>query len=67
VIGSGTAAVLSAIAASGIMLFTVGATMSLLTGRPPWFSGGRMLLIGGALATVTYGVGTLLNVGTGVA
>jgi VIT1/CCC1 family predicted Fe2+/Mn2+ transporter len=66
VFGSGTAAVLSAIVASGIMLFTVGATMSLLTGRPAWFSGARMLLIGGVLAAATYGVGTLLHVGTGV-
>jgi VIT1/CCC1 family predicted Fe2+/Mn2+ transporter len=66
VFGSGTAAVLSAIAASGIMLFTVGAAMSLLTGRSAWFSGARMLLIGWALAAVTYGVGTLLHVGTGV-
>jgi vacuolar iron transporter family protein len=64
VFGSGTAAVLSAITASGIMLFAVGATMSLLTGRSPWFSGGRMLLIGGVLAAVTYGVGSLLHVGT---
>jgi VIT1/CCC1 family predicted Fe2+/Mn2+ transporter len=66
VFGSGTAAVLSAIAASGVMLFAVGATMSLLTGRSAWFSGARMLLIGWGLAAVTYGVGTLLHVGTGV-
>jgi vacuolar iron transporter family protein len=66
VLGSGTAAVLAAIAASGIVLFAVGAAMSLLTGRPAWLSGGRMLVIGGALAAITYGVGTLLHVGAGV-
>jgi len=64
--GSGTAAVLAAIAASGTILFAVGASMSLLTGRPAWLSGGRMLVIGGSLATVTYGVGTLLHVGGAV-
>jgi vacuolar iron transporter family protein len=66
VIGSGTAAVLAAIIASGTVLFAVGAAMSLLTGRSAWISGGRMLLIGGVLATVTYGVGTLLHVGGAV-
>lgn len=66
VFGSGTAAVLAAITASGILLFTVGASMSFLTGRSPWFSGARMLVIGGTLAAVTYGVGTLLHVGTAV-
>ena len=65
-IGSGTAAVLAAIAASGTVLFSVGAAMSLLTGRPAWISGGRMLVIGGGLAAITYGVGTLLHVGAGV-
>jgi VIT1/CCC1 family predicted Fe2+/Mn2+ transporter len=66
VIGSGTAAVLAAIAASGTVLFAVGAAMSLLTSRPAWLSGGRMLVIGGSLAAITYGVGTLLHVGAGV-
>lgn len=64
VLGSGTAAVLAAIAASGAVLFAVGAGMSLLTGRPAWLSGGRMLLIGGTLAAITYFVGTLFHVGT---
>jgi VIT1/CCC1 family predicted Fe2+/Mn2+ transporter len=64
VFGSGTAAALIAIAASGIALFSVGGSMSLLTGRPLWISGGRMLVIGGTLASVTYGVGSLLHVAT---
>jgi vacuolar iron transporter family protein len=66
VIGSGTAAVIAAIAASGTVLFSVGAAMSVLTGRPAWLSGGRMLVIGGGLAAITYGVGTLLHVGGAV-
>jgi VIT1/CCC1 family predicted Fe2+/Mn2+ transporter len=36
--------------------------MSALTGRSAWLSGGRMLVIGGGLAAITYGVGTLLHV-----
>ncbi len=66
IVGSGTAAVLASVAASGTVLFAVGASMSLLTGRSAWLSGGRMLVIGGSLATVTYGVGTLLHVGGAV-
>jgi VIT1/CCC1 family predicted Fe2+/Mn2+ transporter len=64
VFGSGTAAALVAIAASGAALFLVGGSMSLLTARPFWLSGGRMLFIGGALAAITYGVGSLLHVST---
>lgn len=66
VVGSGTAAVLSSIGASGTVLFAVGASMSFLTGRSGWLSGGRMLVIGGSLAAITYGVGTLLHVGGAV-
>jgi VIT1/CCC1 family predicted Fe2+/Mn2+ transporter len=64
VLGSGTAAALVAMGASAVALFVVGASMSLLTGRPPWLSGVRMLLVGGVAATITFGVGRLLHVGT---
>lgn len=62
VVGSGTAATTAAIAASGVALFTVGASMSLLTGRAWLLSGVRMLLIGGSAAAITYGVGSLIGV-----
>jgi vacuolar iron transporter family protein len=62
--GSGAAATLAAIAASGVALFSVGAAMSLLTGRKAWVSGTRMLLVGAVAAAVTYGVGKLLHVST---
>jgi VIT1/CCC1 family predicted Fe2+/Mn2+ transporter len=62
IFASGTAAVAAAIAASGVALFAVGATMSLITGRHALWSGLRMLLIGSAAAAITYGVGHLLNV-----
>jgi vacuolar iron transporter family protein len=63
---SGIPAALIAIAASAVSLFAVGASMSLLTGRPAWLSGGRMLLVGGSAAAITYGVGTLLHVGSSI-
>jgi VIT1/CCC1 family predicted Fe2+/Mn2+ transporter len=63
-IGSGTAAVLAAVAMSGVALFTVGALMSLLTSRSALISGLRMLVVGGLAAGITYGVGRLLHVST---
>jgi VIT1/CCC1 family predicted Fe2+/Mn2+ transporter len=65
-IGSGVAAAVVSAAASLITLFVVGALMTRLTGRPAWLSGLRMMVIGGALAAITYGVGKLLHVGGAV-
>jgi vacuolar iron transporter family protein len=59
---SGGAAVLIASAVASVTLFGVGAAASLLTGRSPWFSGARMLLIGVAAAAVTYSAGSILDV-----
>jgi VIT1/CCC1 family predicted Fe2+/Mn2+ transporter len=64
IIGSGVAAALAAVAVSGVALFAVGATMSILTGRSPVVSGLRMLTVGGLAAAITYGVGRLLHVST---
>lgn len=61
---SGGLAVGVAVAASVLSLFAVGAAMSVLTGRPAWFSGGRMLLMGAIAASITFGVGSLLHVST---
>jgi vacuolar iron transporter family protein len=61
-IGSGTAARIAAIVASGFTLFLVGSLMSILTGKRPIRSGVRMLLIGAAAAGVTYAVGSALHV-----
>ena len=49
---------------SGLCLFAVGAFAARLSGRPALFGGGRMLLIGAAAATVTYGIGKLFGVAT---
>jgi VIT1/CCC1 family predicted Fe2+/Mn2+ transporter len=60
---SGAPAIQLAIAAGAVALFGVGAALSKLTGRGAVRSGVRMLLIGGAAAGVTFGVGSLLHVG----
>jgi VIT1/CCC1 family predicted Fe2+/Mn2+ transporter len=66
VITSGTPAVVAAIVASGIAIFVVGASMSMLTGRSPWWSGLRMLLVGACAASITFAVGSWLNVKAGI-
>ena len=64
--GSGNAAVATSAALAAVALFAIGAGMSFLTGRPFYLAGLRMMLIGGGAALVTFSVGTLLNVTTGV-
>ena len=59
---TGVGVTLTSVALSLISLFAVGASMSMFTGRAWWLSGGRMLLIGGGAALVTYGVGRILGV-----
>jgi len=61
-VASGTAALVASAILSAIALFGVGAAMSVLTGRGAIVSGLRMLSIGAAAASVTYLVGTLLEV-----
>lgn len=65
-VGSGTAAAVAAIAASGVVLFSLGAAMTRFTGRNPWISGLRMLAVAALAAGITYAVGRLLHVGAGV-
>ena len=54
-----------AILLCGIALFTVGATLSLYTGRGAIKSGLRMLLIGFVAGVITYSIGHLLGVTLG--
>jgi VIT1/CCC1 family predicted Fe2+/Mn2+ transporter len=61
----GTAAVTASLLASALGLFAIGALITHLTGRSPWRSGLRQLLIGLAAAAVTYGTGLLLGVSVG--
>jgi VIT1/CCC1 family predicted Fe2+/Mn2+ transporter len=59
---SGPPAVVTAAVLSGLTLFGVGGAMTLFTGKHFWWQGLKMLAIGGAAATITYFVGTLLGV-----
>lgn len=61
---AGDAAVLSSAVVSGAALFGIGASMTVVTGRPWWRSGLRMLGIGAIAAVVTYAIGTLFGVAT---
>lgn len=46
-------------------LFTIGACISLFTGRSAWWSGARLALIGGAAAALTFAIGRLFGVALG--
>ncbi len=61
--GGGTAVLLVSLGLSLVALFTVGAAVSLLTGRGLIFSGFRQLGIGLAAAIVTYLIGSIIGVG----
>jgi VIT1/CCC1 family predicted Fe2+/Mn2+ transporter len=64
--GASTLNVAVSVAISGAALFTVGALLSVFTGRSVLFSGGRQLLIGAVAATITFGLGTLIGASTGI-
>jgi VIT1/CCC1 family predicted Fe2+/Mn2+ transporter len=59
---SGSAAVWTSIVASGILLFGIGAGITLMTGRSVLYSGMRQVLFGLAAAALTFGVGRLIGV-----
>lgn len=54
-----------AVGITAVTLFVTGAIVSLFTGRSPWWSGLRMVLVAGAAAGVTYLVGHLFGVALG--
>jgi VIT1/CCC1 family predicted Fe2+/Mn2+ transporter len=62
--GDSTGLVVLSIALSGAALFTVGALLSLFTGKHVLYSGGRQLLIGAVAATITFALGSLIGVST---
>ncbi len=62
---SGTPALLASIALSGVALFTVGAAITVFTGRSVLASGGRQLALGLAAAGLTYGIGRVLGLALG--
>jgi VIT1/CCC1 family predicted Fe2+/Mn2+ transporter len=50
-----------AIALTALALFSIGATLSLFTGRGAFWGGLRMLLIGGSAGVLTYSIGNFLG------
>jgi vacuolar iron transporter family protein len=62
-IGGGVAAALVALVTTGVLLYAVGASLSLLTMRSTVRSGLRQLGLGWAAAGLTYVVGRLLDAG----
>lgn len=63
---SGASAVIVSAVLSVIGLFTIGALITVFTGRGAWFSGGRQVVIGGAAAALTYLVGLAIGGAVGV-
>ena len=59
--GTGPYLLTGIVAVTGAALFTVGAALSLFTGKGAWWSGLRMLLIGGGAGLATYLIGNLLG------
>ena len=61
----GAVALPAALSLTAVALFTVGAMLSLFTGRSAWFSGARMLALGTLAGGITFGIGRLLGVALG--
>ena len=59
---SGQMALNGTLAATGLALFGVGATISLFTGRRALYGGSRMLLIGALAGAATWSIGKALGV-----
>ncbi len=51
---------------AGLASFAVGASLSIFTGRNAFVSGARQLLIGAVAASLTFGLGKLIGVSTGL-
>jgi VIT1/CCC1 family predicted Fe2+/Mn2+ transporter len=64
--GAATEHIVASLVLACVALFTVGALISVFTGRSAILSGGRQLAIGLAAATVTFALGSLIGVTTGV-
>lgn len=60
-LGSGTAALVTAICLFGAALFGVGAGIGLLNGRSAIQSGLRQIIVGGLAAGVTYAIGSAIG------
>jgi VIT1/CCC1 family predicted Fe2+/Mn2+ transporter len=57
----GADSLLPALVVAAVGLFTAGVLVARLTARPWWWTGTRQLLLGGAAAALTYGIGALVG------
>ena len=57
-----TEAIIASLALSAIMLFIIGAAITLFTGRSPWTSGLRQLVFGLCAGALTFGIGKIIGV-----
>ena len=58
--------IVASAALSAVALFTVGATLSLFTGRGALVSGFRQLALGAVAAALTFGIGLVIGISTDV-
>ena len=63
---SGTTGIIASSVLAGIGLFIVGAAITLLTGRSPVYAGARQLTLGLMVAAITFGIGRLVGIATGI-
>jgi len=63
---SGTIAVVISIVASSVMLFTIGAVITVFTGRPVLSTGTRQIIFGLGAATITFVIGHLFSMFFGI-
>ena len=61
----GSSANVGSVLAGAFGLFTVGAAITLFTGRPVWASGGRQLFLGMTAAALTFAIGKAIGVVVG--
>jgi len=61
-IGSGTAAFVTAIGLAAVVLWLVGTMISVLTGKSVFVTSSRMILVGALAAAITFGIGKAIGV-----
>jgi VIT1/CCC1 family predicted Fe2+/Mn2+ transporter len=62
---TGREALWTGVGVAAVALFSIGAMLSLFTGRGALFSGARMLALGGLAGAITFGLGRLFGVALG--
>ena len=61
IVSDGAVAFSLSIGLSGLMTVTIGMLLGIITGKNAVWSGGRMLLVAAAAASVTYGIGSAVG------